>query len=520
MKLATATIMQGLDRRAINEYGIPGVVLMENAGQGTVRAMQQALGPLRGKIVSIFIGPGNNGGDGFVIARGLHQAGVPVRLFLLVPPEKIRGDALVNWKVVEKLGLSVRIVADENDLAAVSGAIGHSAVVVDAIFGTGLKREVAGVYAAAIRLMNDSGRPVVAVDIPSGLDSDTGQPLGVATRACLTVTYGLAKPGHYSHPGAGLCGRIEVVDIGIPPEVVAEASISTHALTRSMIAPMLPARPADGHKGTFGHLLVTAGAEGKTGAALLAARGGLRAGSGLVSCAVPKGLTTIFESVLLEAMTIPLASQLSFSPDDFAPITAALAGKKAVAAGPGIGTGGQTAELMARLYREVELPMVVDADGLNILAERQAAARHGGHVRILTPHPGEMARLTGRTTGEVQKNRTALAAEFAAANNVYLVLKGAGTVVAAPDGRIAINTTGNPGMGCGGMGDVLCGVIGALLAQGCGPWQAACAAVWLHGRAADRIVETHGVECGFSASEVADELPRAIAEARGSLRVQ
>ena len=511
MRLARAEEMRALDGRAIEEYGIPGVVLMENAGQATVRAMEEAFGPLAGRRAAIFVGPGNNGGDGLVIARGLHQLGARVRVLLLVAPEKIRGDAAVNWRIVQRLPIGVEQVADEEAVAVLSGELSHCAVLVDALFGTGLKRDLDGRFAAAARLMSTLGPPVVAVDIPSGIDSDNGRILGGAVRADLTVTYGLAKPGHYCGPGRECRGRLRVVDIGIPPEAVRAAELSIRVITSEAVAAMLPERPRESHKGTYGHLLVAAGAPGKTGAALLAARGALRAGAGLVSCAVPGELLTIFETALAEAMTIPLPGGRFLESGDEETILAALEGKRALVLGPGIGTSGGTRRLAARLYQRVAQPMVVDADGLNCLAREGGAAAPEGRVRILTPHPGEMARLAGLATAAVQADRLACARRFAEEQGVYLVLKGASTVVAAPDGRLAINPTGNPGMAAGGMGDVLSGIIGALLVQGLGPWEAACAGVFCHGRAADRIARRLEIRAGFSASEVADEIPLVMA---------
>lgn len=509
MKLAKAAEMRGLDSRAIGEYGIPGVVLMENAGRATVEAIRRWRGQLAGLTVAILVGPGNNGGDGLVIARHLHQAGARVVLVALVRPETFRGDAAINWGIVRKIGLKVIPAASEEEVLACQGEFCRADLLVDAIFGTGLKRAVEGHFATMIALMNRSGRPIVAVDIPSGLDSDGGQPLGSCVRADLTVTYGLAKPGQFIHPGAGYAGRLEVVDIGIPPEIVHDAGIKTELLEASEVARLLPSRDLSSHKGTFGHLLILAGSQGKTGAALLAANGALRSGVGLVSLGVPQLLNPIFEASLLEAMTVPLASDYFLGSDDYAAIARAMHGKDALVLGPGLGTEPETVELVVRLYREVSVPMVVDADGLNSLGDTLPAGVQG--ARVLTPHPGEMARLTGLGTREIQADRLAVAAAYAQEKGVVLLLKGAATVIAAPDGRIAINPTGNPGMATGGMGDVLSGVIGALLAQGLAPWDAACVGAFVHGLAADRLARTRG-RVGFLASEVAAEVAVAFAE--------
>jgi NAD(P)H-hydrate epimerase len=510
MKLVTAAEARGLDRRAMDEYHIPGVVLMENAGRMTVEAIRQWRGGIFGQTVVVVAGPGNNGGDGLVIARHLHQAGCRVELYALVPPSQWQGDAASNWRIVQQLPVRVVEVLSEEQADACQEALSRADLVVDAIFGTGLKRPVAGHFAQGIEAMNRCGRPICAVDIPSGLDSDRGTPLGACVRAGLTVTYGLAKLGQVMQPGAEYCGRLEVVDIGIPPELVAAAEIKRELLQAAGCASLLPPRQAGNHKGTFGHLLVLAGSRGKTGAALLVARGALRSGVGLVTLGVPQLLNPIFESSVLEAMTVPLASDYSLGSADYPAITWALPGKDALVLGPGIGTDPETAELVTRLYAEVNVPMVVDADALTILGQA-LPKRVGSAPRVFTPHPGEMARLTGLTSKEVQADRVGVAAGYAQEKGVVLLLKGAATIIAAPDGRIAVNPTGNPGMACGGMGDVLAGVIGALLAQGVAPWQAACLGAFVHGLAADRLARswTRG---GFLASEVATELPAAFLE--------
>ncbi len=509
MKLATAEQMRSLDSMAINRYGIPSIVLMENAGRGTVEAICRHLGDPADRVVSIFVGPGNNGGDGLVIARHLHQRGAQARVYLLVAPEKLSGDAAVNLAIVNRLPVPVRSVTDAAALAEVEEQLAQSWAVVDAIFGTGLTREVGGHFAEAVKRLNRCTCPVVAVDVPSGLDSDSGQPLGFCVRAQLTATFGLAKPGLVLHqPGTHFVGQLVVVDIGIPPQAVEEAAIQTELLTGGEVGGWLPLRRSTAHKGTFGHLLVLAGSAGKTGAALLCANGALRAGTGLVSLAVPHDLNPIFETALAEAMTIPLANSNGLlSASDFHAVEQALAGKQALALGPGLGTDPKTVALVHRLYHEARLPMVVDADAVNALATEPRLVANPPAPRILTPHPGEMARLTGLTTPEIQADRLRVAREFATSHRVFLVLKGAGTVVAAPDGEIAVNPTGNPGMAAGGVGDVLTGLIGGLLAQGLPPWRAACLGAYAHGLAGDRLLAGQAIQFGFLAGELAAELP-------------
>jgi len=509
MKIATAKQMASLDAAAINDIGIPGLVLMENAGRSTVEAVVERYGDPRGKPVAVFVGPGNNGGDGLVIARHLHQRGAEVRVFLLADEDRMKGDAAVNLAIVKNLALLLHRCATVEKLNSVKDEAAGCQLVIDALFGTGLQREVTDHFAAAVEFMNALPAPTVAVDLPSGLDADNGQVLGTAVRASLTVTFGLAKPGHFLYPGRDLCGALRVVEIGIPAGIVERAGLEGEALTAGVLQNTLPARPAAAHKGTFGHLLIAAGSIGKTGAAILSARAALHSGAGLVSLVVPKNLNPIFETSLPEAMTIPLShSKDHLSDADQETIEAAIENKKAVVLGPGLGTDPQTAALIAALYREISLPTVVDADALNILAATPELLRAAGGPRVLTPHPGEMGRLCGLTVREIQSDRLNAARAFATEHDIFLVLKGADTVIAAPDGRFAINTSGNAGMATGGMGDVLSGLIGALLAQGMSPWQAACLAVHVHGLAADLLAEKKGY--GYLAGEVAAMVPEAL----------
>lgn len=517
MKIATAEQMRLCDRKAMEEFGIPGIVLMENAGLGTVSAVEQIYGNPRGRQVAVVVGPGNNGGDGLVIARLLHRLGAEVQVFLLVPPEKFRGDAAVNFAAARELPLAMDYLPEGGGLEKLAASLRKSWLIIDAIFGTGLTRPVAGHFAEVIDCLNQAGPPVVAVDIPSGLCSDSGRPLGISVRARLTTTYGLAKVGQVIQPGVRYVGRLEVIDIGIPPEVVKAVGIRQELLAPEVVGAWLPERRPEGHKGTFGHLMIVAGSVGKSGAALLGGQGALRSGVGLVTLCAPKRLADIFSAALIEAMTLPLReSDGFFSGKDLDFILREAAQRSALVLGPGLGTEQETGELVAGLYRKLAVPMVIDADGLNLLARNLNLLKNPPGPRILTPHPGEMARLCGLSASEVQQDRVKAAMEFATRFKLTLVLKGASTVVAGADGNIAVNPTGNPGMAAGGMGDVLAGLLGGLLAQGISPWKAACLGVFVHGLAADRLVETEGMPFGYLASEVAAELPRAF----GGLRAE
>jgi len=392
--------------------------------------------------------------------------------------------------------------------------------IVDAIFGTGLSRPVADQFADTINFINYSesvrGIPVIAVDIPSGMDSDNGKVLGCSLRANYTATYGCPKPGHVLHHGPEFAGKVQVIDIGIPPEAMERARITTELLDKGTASRLISSlkRVDNVHKGSHGHLAVLAGSTGKTGAATLAVKSALRTGTGLVSLFTPKDLNIVYESLLIEAMTIPLPASTSFlSINDLTLIEQGLTGKKAVVLGPGLGTEPATADLVLKLYEIVKLPLVLDADALNILAKNRDSLPAAAGPRIFTPHPGEMARLLGCSIEEIQDNRVSAAQE---ACRIYskdrkdciMVLKGAGTIVTSCGGLTYINTSGNPGMATGGMGDVLTGIIGGLLCQKLACEAAAAAGVFLHGMAGDSLYNQYGF--GYTATELEDKLPECI----------
>ena len=527
MKLPYASQMQELDRRAIEEYGIPGIVLMENAGLGTVLMMERELGPAAHSFALILIGPGNNGGDGLVIGRHLHQRGCDPVFIFLVAPDKLQGDAARNLQIIENMSLPLHVLDSESRVQILATLYQQLIsrnrpcyAIIDALFGTGLTREIGGHVKELIQLVNlatfGAGVPRIAVDIPSGLQADTGRIQGACFRADHTATYGCAQPGQLLHNGPELCGRLHILDIGIPPAAVTGLSIQQEALNEQGTASLLAGirRTNTSHKGSNGHLLVLAGSIGKTGAAILCVKGALRSGCGLVSLCSPQDLNTIFETHLVEAMTIPLpASRSMLSMEDLATVEQQLPGKKAIVIGPGLGMAEQTAQLVLHLYHTAELPMVIDADGLNILAQHKTVLKPPPGPRIFTPHPGEMARILGISTAEVQEDRIETARSACllldqSAGQCTVILKGAGTVVVSNDANAWVNTSGNPGMATGGMGDVLSGIIGALICQGLCPQEAARAAVYLHGRAGDILLETTGI--GYSATELAATLPRSI----------
>ncbi len=527
MKLPTALEMQKLDRAASEDFGIPGIVLMENAGLGTVNMIERELGPCKNTFALIFVGPGNNGGDGLVIGRHLHQRGCQPVFFFLVNPDSLKKDPAVNLAIIKKLRLPFHIIDNRKRVETIPILLQQFEtrglpcyVVVDAIFGIGLDRQVREHFADTINLINKSGFahkiPRVSVDTPSGIDSDTGKVLGTCIRANYTATYCCAKPGHFIHGSSEWTGKLTIIDIGIPPEAIERAGIVTELVTidtfRQISKPLQ--RQKASHKGTQGHLLVLGGSPGKTGAAILATKGALRTGVGLVSLCVPNSLNLIYETSLIEAMTILLTDSSGIlSITDWEIITKAIEGKQGVVIGPGIGQARKTAELVKRVYLEVKCPVILDADALNILAQHRDDLHTPAGPRIFTPHPGELARLLQKDVADIQDNRidAAMLGSSLFRNDDYetvLVLKGAGTIIANGDGTTFINTTGNPGMATGGMGDVLGGMIAALVCQGLSPMHAAVAGTFLHGSAADMLYDNRGV--GFLASEVADMIPAAL----------
>lgn len=505
MRVVTANTMQDIDNQAINECGIPGMHLMENAGQKCADEIFAEFGQ-NGRCV-VLAGKGNNGGDGYVIARLLGIKGWDVKVIILADRNGIVGDAAAN---LEKLpGSAICICNLEGQLTALfKEEILQADVIVDALLGTGLRNNVSGIFLEAVELMNSSGRPVVSVDIPSGIHGTTGRILGDAVRADITVTFAFAKLGHVLYPGAEHTGRLVVADIGIPEKLM-ETAPGYDFLDAGMIRPLLHRRDRVAHKGHFGHCLIIAGSTGKTGAASLTGNSAVRAGSGLVTLAVAESIHTILEIKTTEVMTFPLpdSGRGYLTNCSFPEIEKLLAGKDAVAIGPGLGSHPETYSLVHKLVETVDLPLVIDADGLNALAEDiSVLKRKKSKVIVLTPHPGEMSRLLGTSIPDIEAIRIPVAQEFARNYGVFLILKGARTIIASPDGAVAINGSGNPGMATGGMGDVLTGIIVSLLGQGYNASDACRMGVFLHGFSADMVADLKG-EIGMNASDVLEMLP-------------
>ena len=509
MKVANAEEMQELDRKAIETYRIPGMILMENAGKGAAEAISDAFPDLQKKKIAIIAGKGNNGGDGFVIARYLLNQGVSVRVYLLTDPKGLRGDAETNYNIFQRMKGEILSVASSKDYVKVKKDLEKFDILVDGIFGTGLDAEVRGYYREVIDHLNTLQKPVVAIDIPSGLDANTGKPLGTAIRAFLTITFGLPKVGHLIPPGLGYVGKVKVIDIGIPRRLVEEEKIPTYLLEKEQIQRWLsiPRNP-DTHKGDYGHLLVIAGSVGKTGAAAMACQAALRMGAGLVTLAIPKSLNGIMEMKLTEVMTEPLPEtpKQTLSLRAFSALVRLCENKRAVIIGPGLGTFKETQSLVLKLVKTLNLPIILDADGLTALATQPKILPITNRSLILTPHPGEMARLIRSNVKEVLEDRIGLSRKFSQSQHVHLILKGHPTLISTPQGEVFVNPTGNPGMASGGTGDVLTGMIGGLVCQGFDILPSLQIAVYLHGMAGDEGAREKG-EKSLIATDIIEKIP-------------
>jgi hydroxyethylthiazole kinase-like uncharacterized protein yjeF len=541
MKLVTTAQMQAMDHKTIHEYGIPGIILMENAGRGAAECLLRYFPEVRKGSVAILAGSGNNGGDGFVIARHLKNWGVQTGVYLFASKNNVKGDALTNLQAWLAMGGGIVEINAQEGLDRIKEELARSSLIVDAMLGTGLHSEVTGLIKDAISFINTlpqlakpkpkvapwpvtywsepppaSAPAVMAVDIPSGIDATSGKVLGAALQATLTVTFGLAKIGQVIESGSRYVGQLEVVDISIPRTLIEDADSKTYLLDideldRRLLVP----RAAQTHKGDYGHLFVLAGSPGKTGAAAMLCHAALRVGTGLVTLGIPASLNPILESKLTEAMTEPLPERTAgyLSDDALERIQQLLTGKTAFALGPGISIVPAVQEMIVKLIPEVTIPLVIDADGITALASRPDVLKQCKSTVVLTPHPGEMARLAGLTVQKVQEDRIAVAKQVASEFGCIVVLKGNKTVIATPEEEVYINSTGNPGMASGGTGDVLTGMIGGLIAQGLIPLEAVKWGVFLHGLAGDSAAQVLG-EIPLIASDIIDAIPDALSEVK------
>jgi hydroxyethylthiazole kinase-like uncharacterized protein yjeF len=497
MKVATARQMADLDRVTIQHYGIPSLVLMENAGRCCTdrifRILEEKVGAPQEASVAVVCGKGNNGGDGMVIARHLHNRGVYVEVFLLGEVEELSGDTRIQHEILQRMDLEVRVIRDAEGVEDLRTYLEEVHLCVDAILGTGLSSPLAGSVRDVVEVINLSMATVFAVDIPSGIDATTGRILGEAIRADYTGTFGLLKLGNVLLPGSIHCGETEIYDIGIPSRAIFDAEIKTEALDEQTVKSMLSVRPPDFHKGDAGRVYIIGGSPGMTGAPCLAGLAALRMGAGLITVVTPASLRPIVEAKQMEVMCtgVPDGGEGHFNPGMIPALLDAISKADVVVLGPGLGMTGAMPEFLKELLPRIRVPFLLDADALNALSGEVNALQSASAPCIVTPHPGEMSRLTKESIEAIEASRIDTARHVAEEERVTVILKGARTVIATPKGDVFINTTGNPYMASGGMGDALAGMIAALASQGLSPTDAACAAVFLHGMSADLLVRQH-----------------------------
>ncbi|HLI35299.1 MAG TPA: NAD(P)H-hydrate dehydratase [Terriglobia bacterium] len=516
MKILTASQMQRIDKLTTERYGIPSATLMENAGAGVVELLFGRFAPLDRHQITIFCGRGNNGGDGLVVARLLRDKGLSPRVLLFAKPDVLKGDAALNYQRLAACAKPEE-VPDSAAWRQVKPSLAGTSLIIDALLGTGLSKPLEGFLLEVVRDLNNGfpGARRIAVDLPSGLSSDTGELVGECLRADASVTFTAPKYAHVFPPACEMVGKWKVHEIGTPREALEnDPELFLRLITREDLLWLTQPRKIDSHKGTYGHVLILAGSVGKTGAAAMAAKAALRSGAGLVTIATAKSALPVIATLGMEFMTeaLPETSDgtISFRALEEGKLDQLLEGKSVLAIGPGMGRVDETSELVRQAANRYDLPMVLDADALNAFAGRMNEMKAQGRVRVLTPHPGEMARLAGLKTADVQKRRIEVAREFAMRCQTHLVLKGTRTLVASPEGEVAVNPTGNPGMATGGTGDCLTGMIAGLLAQHLDRTVAdvVSAAVYLHGLAGDFAARKMG-EASMIAGDLLEAIPKA-----------
>jgi NAD(P)H-hydrate epimerase len=505
MKIVTSEQMRNIDRRATERFGIPSLLLMENAAIAVVDVIFEHFpGTER---AAIFCGAGANGGDGLAVARHLENRGVVPIVIVVGDRARISGDAKANLTICERLNVPMLDVVDGESLSEALIRATDADVVVDALFGTGLNRAPSGIHAEVIRSMNELALPIVAVDLPSGANASSAVPFDPCVQAAVTVTFAAPKLCHVFEPAAMQCGEVIVADISIPGAAVGDENVTLSLTTPGDVRPHLGPRLADTHKGTYGHVAIVAGSLGRSGAAVLCARGALRSGAGLVTVVTDVDAATLVNAGSIESMTFPL---VALDRNVVPQVLEFLKTKDAVLVGPGLRDTEDSYAFVRELVAQIALPLVIDASGLNAFSGRASEV----HASVITPHPGELARLLGRSTKEINENRIDAAREAARACKCVVVLKGHHTLIADPEGHVNVNPTGNPGMASGGMGDVLGGIVAALLARGVDPFDAACTAVYLHGFAGDLLADEMG-DTGLAAMDLAERIPAAIQKLRG-----
>jgi NAD(P)H-hydrate epimerase len=509
MRILDADSMRQVDRTAIEDFGIPSLVLMENAAIGLADALADNFPAAT--TAAIFCGPGNNGGDGLALARHLSVRGYHVEILLFGAGKPLSTDSQAQFNICQSQGLSIREVGPDDEIHNAISAASRLDLVVDALFGIGLSRPLEGQFADLVDAINGLAIPILAVDLPSGLNGSSFEIQGPHVQAALTVTFAAPKIAHVFFPAAEVVGDVVVADLGIPPELVERATGDLHLLVGSELRDLIVPRPLATHKGDFGHVVLVAGSVGKAGAAILAARGAVRTGAGLVTVAVPDPIVQTVDGGSLESMTLslPWSDDGGLLPPAAARILESSADKDVMAIGPGLGLDKSTIETVHRLISDSSLPLVLDADGLNAVGTQLELLRSRSADTVLTPHPGELGRLLGKTPSEVQGDRLGIARQAADETQSIVVLKGHRTLIADPVGGLFVNPTGNPSMASGGSGDVLTGIIAALIGQGWSALDAAKLGTYLHGLAGDLISQSE-LSIGFSASDLVAAIPQAI----------
>lgn len=513
MRVVNAEQMRQIEEKAIHHYGIPSLLLMENAALAVVEEIRRCIPKgkdgLKGRKAVILVGKGNNGGDGLAVARHLVFQGMDVTVLLFAAPKEFKGDAALNLRLFQGTIGKLFVIEGEKQRRLTRLALAQADVVVDALFGIGMRGALPGLIEEYVDEVNTAPGWVVSIDIPSGVEANTGKVYRTAVRAQATVTFGLPKWGLFLGEGPEYCGRVVVDPISIPESYLIEEGISTFVLMDDDVRAMIPIRHLKGHKGTHGKGILVAGSQGMSGAAVLAGQGALRSGIGLLQIVTPQGIAKEVDISITEATVWAAPGDDLLNEEAWPVIFKQAESAKALAVGPGLAQNIDFVSVLEEILKNISCPVVMDADALNLIALDPSllSLRNGRGGLILTPHPGEMARLCQCSVEDIERNRLDIAVAKAVEWEAVVVLKGSVTIIASPDGRAFFNPTGNPGLGAGGTGDVLTGSILAWLAQGVSPLEAACLGVYLHGKAADELAKEFGWS-GFTATEVARQVPK------------
>lgn len=515
MKIPSPDEIKNIDILALKKYNIPGIILMENAGRSANKAIIDYFGDLENKKIVIFAGHGNNGGDGLCLARHLNLiSNANVKIFLLSTPDKFKNEAKANLDILQKSGFDITVLT-KNNISTVNKILRDCDLIIDAIFGIGFKGIMLDFHQKVIKSINKYYKKIISLDIPSGINSKTGQIETIAVKANLTITMELPKPGLFMPPAIDFTGKLEIVKLGYPPALLNNTKILVNLLEEKDIQPLIPSWPVSTHKGSRGKILIIAGSRNYIGAPLLAAQAALKSGAGLVELAVPESLYGSLSKRVTEVILHPMpeTKNRSFALSSLENILKLAETKDAVLLGPGMSQDKETTKLINILIKKINKPLVIDADGLNALSENISVLRKRKHTTLLTPHPGEMSRLLKTTSQNVQANRLTLSHNFAIKYHIYLVLKGAYSIISLPNGEQFINPTGNPGMAQAGMGDVLAGMAVSFLGQKLSPADALKLACFLHGKTGDLLAKKKGT-AGFTAKEISNSIYLTIQQIR------